>query len=138
MAIWRTEIYVKIAAGAGNCPGHPHNGEVMLNTGMVGLVIVLIVYGGLLLFSAGLCRNAQDPLLKAAGGAALASIGALVVAGVSGQHLFLPTVAMWCFVGIVTRAWVISRYAYTHREACVSPPWALRSRWVSVRSGPGE
>ena len=120
LAIWRTETYAKITAGEGFCPNHPHNAylEVLLNAGVVGLIIVLVPYGGLLVFSTRLGRDTRDPLLNAVGGAALASIGALLVGGLSGQSLFpgVPTLAMSCFSGIVARAWVDSRRACAQRH----------------------
>jgi O-antigen ligase len=86
---------------------HPHNAylQILLDSGWIGLTFVLPFYFlvmarlGMLLF------DSRDPVFGAAGGAAVALVGALMIAAV-GSQTFYPregSVGMWCAIALGLR-----------------------------------
>lgn len=132
-AILRTPVHEALAK-KGIAPGHPHNAylEVLLDAGIVGLLVILGLYGLLIGIAIRLCRHPTDALARAIGGAALAMIGALLITGLSSQSLF-PTVSlfgMWCIIGLMLRAFVLCRSNAT------AAAQTIRRRQYHSRSSP--
>lgn len=85
---------------------HPHNAylEWMLDSGVIGLLLILPFYGFVLINSSKLFRH-SDGLASAAGGMALSLVCAELVGGM-GAQTFYPresTVVMWALMGIMVR-----------------------------------
>lgn len=83
---------------------HPHNAylEWMLDNGIIGLILVIPLYGFVVLSSIKLFRQ-EDGLASAAGGVALSLLCGELVGGI-GAQTFYPresTVVMWASVGIM-------------------------------------
>ncbi len=102
----------RIMEAQGELHGHPHNAylEVLLDSGLIGLAIVLTLYGSLLLGAIRSCRS-RIPEMRAAGGMALATLASLMITGMSAQS-FTPTVSMltlWCTCGLMLRLRVEQR-----------------------------
>ncbi|MCX5673898.1 MAG: O-antigen ligase family protein [Planctomycetota bacterium] len=132
LAIWRTQVYGEILAGEGTCPSHPHNAylEMALDAGGIGLMVALAFYGGLLLFAMRLFRDRRDPLATAVGAAGVASIGSLLVAGMSGQTLFpeVFTIPALCLGGMVLRMSVALRHRGIVQAMPFRPSGMIASR----------
>jgi O-antigen ligase len=88
MAIYRTPMYESIVALQGDCPNHPHSAylEIMVDSGFVGLVIVVVLFVGLPVMLAG--RRYGDPVLDAGRCAGLAGVATLLLMGISGQSFW--------------------------------------------------
>ena len=130
-AILRTGVHEALAK-KGTAPKHPHNAylEALLDAGVAGLLVILAWYGLLSSIAVRLCRHPTDALVRAIGGAALAMLGALRITGLSSQSLF-PTVSlfgMWCIIGLMLRAFVLSRPKAT------TDVWPVRRRQYYSRS----
>ena len=87
--------------------GHPHNAylEMLLDNGWVGLSLVLSFYLLVLQRSVVLFTSTADDVQVAVGGAALALVLALLIAGI-GSQTFYPregSVGMWAVIGLATR-----------------------------------
>lgn len=109
LAILHTPAFGKILASEGFVPKTPHNGylEVMLDTGAIGLIIVLAVFVGAGIVSYRLMRQGQEPVLVALGGVGLIHAGGNLVNALSGGIL-LPDQGMlgsFCAFGVVLRVW---------------------------------
>jgi hypothetical protein len=86
---------------------HPHNAylEVLLDSGFVGLLLVIPFYLLVLWKSAVLFVNRPDTTAAAVGGVTLALVVALMIAG-AGSQTFYPregAVGMWAAVGLMLR-----------------------------------
>lgn len=107
LAILRTEAYDKVIARMGAPAGHPHNAylELALESGVIGFVPVMALYGTILWISVALLRVRTHPLSVAAGGASLAAVAALFIMGLSGQSFFPKENAQmaWCLYAIALR-----------------------------------
>jgi O-antigen ligase len=127
LAILRTSTYEAITAQQGVCPGHPHNAylELLLDSGIVGLVPIVLMYGLLFVGTARLSCDRNDPISRAAGGAGLAAIAALLIMGMSGQSFFPKENAQmsWCLWGIAVRVWI---------ERSRSQAWARQRQHLGV------
>ena len=97
----------------GYTPTHPHNAylDMLIDSGVAGLIPVMVMYGALFWVSASLCRDRSNPLFQVAGAASLAAVVALLLMGVSGQTLFPKENAQmaWCLYAIAIRVWVDRR-----------------------------
>jgi O-antigen ligase len=87
---------------------HPHNAylEVLLDSGFIGLFLVIPFYALALWQSAVLLMNRSDTTAAAVGGVTLALVLALTIAG-AGSQTFYPregAVGMWAAVGLMLRA----------------------------------
>lgn len=96
---------------------HPHNAylEMLLDSGVVGLIVALAVYGYFLAIALILVRDGRDPEFLSVGGITASLIVAQLVGSISGQSLWPreTTVGMWCVIGLLLRVWVW--------RSCVSP-----------------
>ncbi len=89
LTILRTQLFDRILAAEGDVPTHPHNAylEMLLDSGMVGLLITLMLFVGVPIAVFAGWRSA-DPLLIAARDTGLAAAIGYLVMGVSGQTFF--------------------------------------------------
>lgn len=89
--------------------GHPHNAylEMLLDSGLIGLMIALALYGTFLAFAIALLREHRNTEQIALGGIGLSVVLALLVGAVTGQSFWPrePTFAMWCVIGLLLRVW---------------------------------
>lgn len=86
---------------------HPHEAylEMLLDNGIIGLMCVLPIYFIALKRSCGLFFDRSNILCEAAGGAALALVLALLIAGFGAQTLYPRegVVGMWAAIGVAFR-----------------------------------
>jgi O-antigen ligase len=111
LAILHTPAYDKILATEDTVPTTPHNGylEVMVDTGAIGLAIVLSVFLGVAALSYRLMRRRDDQLARAVGTVGLVHTVGCLVNALSGGVL-LPNQGMlgtFCVFGMVLRTWYI-------------------------------
>jgi len=87
--------------------GHPHNAylEMLLDSGIVGFVPVMLLYGVVLFQGLSLFRDSRSPVFVAAGGAALALTLAWLGGSIGSQTLYprQSNLGMWCAVGLMLR-----------------------------------
>jgi O-antigen ligase len=85
---------------------HPHNAylEWMLDSGVLGLLLIMPFYGFVVIGAMKMFRE-QDPLASAAGGMALALVSCELVGSMGAQSLYPreSTVVMWALLGIMVR-----------------------------------
>ena len=108
----RTGLKEKIRTEMGRGEGinHPHQAylEVLLDSGLIGFVVIVGLYMSILVFSARLFVDRGDPLYTAAGGLALALLTGHLVANIGGSS-FYPRVidlGLWCAIGVMLRLYV--------------------------------
>lgn len=110
MAIRLRPTLEAIKRGEGFCPGHPHCAylEVLHDTGAIGFLIMMGVYGGAALLSAIMARDKRDILYQTTGAVGLAVIVSFLIMCVSGQSLFPRdnNQMVWCVMGVIARVWV--------------------------------
>ena len=109
-AMRRTGLAVFLGAQAGQGAGHPHNAylEWLLDNGAVGMIPVMLFFGIILVWSARLFRDADNPWCAAVGGMAFALLLAQLLGGIGSQH-FYPregTMGMWSTILLMLRVWV--------------------------------
>ena len=113
LGLVRTPAYRVIEKSTRSRPSHPHNAylEMLLDSGLVGLAAVMVLYGMLAFVSAGLCLDRRDPLFRAVGVASLAALSTLAIMSISGHSLFPKENSQmaWCLYGITLRVWVERR-----------------------------
>ena len=89
---------------------HPHNAylEVLLNSGLIGFVIIVGLHTVILVYSARLFVDRGDPLYTAAGGFALALLTGHLVANLGGQTFYPQEIdlGLWCAIGVMLRVYV--------------------------------
>lgn len=121
LAMFRTDVYDVIQVRQGVVPTSPHNGylEILLESGLVGLVSVLAVYLGVVAMAIPMIRRSNDPLQIAVGGLGLVfSLGCLITA-MSGAML-LPDqgqLSTMCAFALTLRLWCDRRTARMHADA---------------------
>jgi O-antigen ligase len=86
---------------------HPHNAylEMLLDSGMIGLLLVLSLYGYTMTVALSLVSDRRSPVFLAVGGIAVSLILAQLAGSFTGQS-FYPreaTVGMWCAIGLLLR-----------------------------------
>ena len=96
--------------GSHDAVTHPHQAylEVLLDSGMIGFVIIVGLHTFILVYSARLFVDRGDPLYTAAGGLTLALLTGHLVACMGGQS-FYPReidVGLWCAIGVMLRLYV--------------------------------
>jgi O-antigen ligase len=105
-AMIRTGIAATLG-GQGEAFHHPHNAylELLLDSGIVGFMLVFPFYVAALAHSGRLFVFADDPMETAVGGAACALVLALLVASFGSQTFYpRPTaVGMWAAIGLALR-----------------------------------
>jgi O-antigen ligase len=124
LAMFRTPAYDKILETEGVVPTSPHNGylEVMLETGLIGMVVTLAVFLGSGLLGFLLMRMRHDTLFLAAGGLGFVHATGCLITALSGAMLF-PDQGMlvtMCAFGITLRAWSM-RYQLMYRSRSAVP-----------------
>ena len=86
---------------------HPHQAylEVLLDSGLIGFVVIVGLHGFILLYSARLFVDRGDPLYTAGGGFALALLTGHLVACMGGQTFYPQEidVGLWCAIGVMLR-----------------------------------
>lgn len=140
-AILRTACYDEILLREGVTPKHPHSAylEILLDTGIFGFTICMLLMGMVGVGAIKLARVRNDLLITALGSAALAGVVAWLAAGVAG-YSFYPTqtsVPYLCVWGANMRAyWLLRnresampviRPAVRRVAAVVEPQPAMRS-----------
>ena len=108
-AMKRTGIALELKVDYNESFPHPHNAYLQwtLDTGFIGLVIVIWFYGIIAVTAFRAFVNRQDETISAIGGVTLALIGALFVAGI-GSQTFYPregAVCMWVAMAILLRSY---------------------------------
>ncbi len=113
LSLLRRPSFDAVTSEMGHCPMHPHNAylEMLMDSGLVGLSIVLAMYGSIAVASVSLLRDRRDSVSRAAGGAALAAVVALLTMSVTGQSLFPKENSQmaWCLYAVAMRVWVEKR-----------------------------
>lgn len=110
-AMQRTGISAWYADSQGNDQDHyihhPHNAylEVLLDSGVIGLLVALALYGYLLTAGFSLVRDRRSPVFQSVGAIGLSLILAQLAGSLTGQSLYPsePTVGMWCAIGLLLR-----------------------------------
>lgn len=96
--------------GAGNAVAHPHNAylQVLLESGLIGFVIIVGFYTFIWVYSARLFLDRGDPLYTAVGGLALALLTGHLVANMGGQSFYPEEthLGLWCAIGAMLRLYV--------------------------------
>jgi O-antigen ligase len=148
MAMERTGLRKFLLEELGELFGHPHNMylEMLLDNGWVGVALVAPFYLVVLVKAFSLFVDRRSGVFTGIGGATLALVLALLVAGV-GSQTFYPregSVGMWCCIGLmlrvhVERARVLARErrrtAESRTEAWVAPAPASAA-WPARASRP--
>ena len=92
---------------------HPHNAylEVLLDSGLIGFVIIVGLHTFILVYSARLFVDRGDPLYTAAGGLALALLTGHLVNYMGGQTFYPQVIdfGLWCAIGVMLRLYVARR-----------------------------
>ncbi len=89
---------------------HPHNMYLqwLFDNGIIAFIPVILFYLTLLKYSYSLFRDNRNKSFVAIGGASLALISALLIAGM-GSQTFYPregAVGMWCVIGLLLRVYM--------------------------------
>lgn len=86
---------------------HPHNAylEVLLDSGLIGFVIIVGLHMVIWVYSVRLFVDRGDPLYTAGGGLALALLTGHLVAYMGGQSFYpeVTDVGLWCAIGVMFR-----------------------------------
>jgi hypothetical protein len=107
MGMPRSGTSAEVLEKEGESFRHPHNAylEMLLDSGIVGLALVLPFYAVVLWQSVSLFRDSRSPVFVAVGGITFSLVFALLVSGMSAQS-FYPregNVGMWCAIGLMLR-----------------------------------
>jgi O-antigen ligase len=110
-AMQRTGLSATLRADdlIGSLIQHPHNAylEMLLDSGLVGLLVTLALYGTFVAAGLSLVRDPGSPEHVAVGAMGLSLVLAQMVGSLTGQS-FWPreaTFGMWCAVGLLLRVW---------------------------------
>ena len=89
---------------------HPHNAylEVLLDSGLIGFVIIVGLHMVIWIYSVRLFVDPGDPLYKAVGGVALALLTGHLVDYMGGQTFYPQEIdlGLWCAIGVMLRLYV--------------------------------
>lgn len=115
----------------GGCPEHPHNSylELLIDTGVVGTIVVLAFYFGFFLTCWRIFRLRASPLAAGIGGMALALLASRLVSGVSGCSLF-PIRSMY---GLFALGGLAVRLAAAHPREKRPPKGRVAARTGRAR-----
>lgn len=87
--------------------GHPHNAylELLLDSGVVGLALVLSFYAVILGHAIPLFRDSRSPVFAGIGGVTLSLVLGSLVAFLGGESFYPDegSVGMWCAMGLLLR-----------------------------------
>lgn len=87
--------------------GHAHNAylNLMLESGAIGLLIVLGFYAAIMYHSIRMFCNRYSPLVAVTGGVGLAMVGSHLAASIGSQNFFPieADVGMWCAIALMLR-----------------------------------
>lgn len=108
-AMMRTGLAVQLWLDFAESFPHPHNAYLqwLLDNGLIGFIPVMLFYLIVLRRSLGLFLDRTDAVAVAAGGIALALVGAWLIGGI-GSQTFYPregAVGMWCAMMLMLRVW---------------------------------
>ncbi len=107
-AMRRTGLTNKLynTAGEGEAVAHAHNAylDLSLESGLVGLTVVMIFFG-MMVYSAAQLFRMRDPISACTGGLVLAIVVSHLVAGLGSQSFFPREgdFGMWCVIGMGLR-----------------------------------
>ena len=111
LGILRSDAFDAIKEAMHEPPDHPHNAylELLLDTGIVGFIPVMALFGTIFYVAFTLARDQRDVVYQAVGCAALAAVIALGFMSVSGQSLFPKEASQvqWCTYGLAARVYLI-------------------------------
>ncbi|MGE3181255.1 MAG: O-antigen ligase family protein, partial [Phycisphaerae bacterium] len=112
LAIGRTAATFEIARRERIVPTHPHNSylELLLDFGLVGLIIVLLLLASLGWMALQLFRSKfDDPLVQIAGGIGFVAIANVMVLGLTSQFFYPKESLMWLYTAsaLSVRMWTI-------------------------------
>lgn len=138
LAMQRTGITTELAEKYGESEAfpHPHNAylEWLLDTGWLGMAVIAPIYAYIIWMSASLFRDRRLDAYGAIGGAALAIVGAILIAG-TGSQTFYPregAVTMWAAVGLAMRIAVERKRVDEELGVSSAQPAATRRRgWTA-------
>jgi O-antigen ligase len=110
LAMERTGLQSFLAAQIGEGFPHSHNAylEWLLDNGVVGMIPVALFFGIVLVWSAMLFRDADNPWCAAVGGTAFALLLAQLLGAIGAQH-FYPresTLGLWAAIFLMLRVHV--------------------------------
>ncbi len=128
-ALLRTDAYEAIKDTEGAVPTNPHNGflDVMVNSGAIGMIIVLGVFLGSGVASLLLLLSRTDPIAIAAGGVGMAHVSGCLINALSGGVL-MPCQSMlgtYAAMGIAVHMWA-------GRHTKLRPASPRRRVWIRV------
>ncbi len=108
------------AAGVDEEVGHPHNAylEMLLDTGVIGFLLVMPIYAMMVFYSLKLFRDKTDPLNSAVGALSLALFLALLIGSMGAQTLYPRegVAGMWAAAGIMLRRYVDRQHEQESEE----------------------
>ena len=143
-AMRRTGITKMLMEDFGENFPHPHNAylELLLDTGLVGFVVVIPFYFLVLKYSFSLFRDSRSIEFVAAGGVCAALVLALLIAAM-GSQTFYPregAVGMWAAIGLMLRVWMerqkaeaMSRQPEAPSATAAPPPAAAAPNGFNAR-----
>ena len=95
---------------AGMAVAHPHNAylEVLIESGLIGFVVIIGLHAIIWVYSLRLFVDRGDPLYTAVGGFTLALLTGHLVAFMGGQSFYSEQidVGLWCAIGAMLRLYV--------------------------------
>jgi len=107
---------------------HAHQAylEVLLESGLIGFVIIIGLHTVILVHSARLFVDRGDPLCTATGGLALALLTGHLVAYLGGQSFYPQVIdlGLWCAIGIMLRVYVARRHLDTEANGALAATYA--------------
>lgn len=136
LAMQRTGLTAMLATQLGEGFAHPHNAyfEILFDSGLIGLSVVLPFYLYVLWCALRLYADGRSPIYMAAGGVGAALVLALLVAGLGSQS-FYPreaSVGMWCAMGLVLRVWVQRQGLATSADQAAPVALPHKLAWPSA------
>jgi O-antigen ligase len=111
---------------------NPHSAylELLLDSGWLGLLVILAFYVSVVVLALRLLRDRRSPIFAAVGGAGAAFLITFLVGSITGES-FYPregTLGMWCAIGLLIRVWV--------ERARVRPPYSRFARNAKAPASP--
>lgn len=127
LAVGRTGCTPVILAREGFVPTHPHNSylELLLDSGALGLTVVLLLLGTLGVMAYQLFMTRGDPLLQIVGGIGFVSIVNVMTLGLSSTFFYPKESCTWLLLSaaLTTRVWAIHRARQLLGVSARPPAW---------------